>query len=110
MHVVKEFRQDPNNPTVLTPYVDNGAGVLIPVAFGALPGSQEAFLKATEPLRAKIQQCPLCPESDRSRHGSELTLCANRDRCTAANCILIPSTHRRASSVGGIFEIMAASI
>ena len=48
MYSVKEFRPDPNNPTVQVPWVDNGAGVLIPVAFAAFPGSQTAFLQAPE--------------------------------------------------------------
>src|ERR1035437_9737462 len=35
------------------------------------------------------------PNSDHSRHESELTLSANRDRCTAANSISIRSPRRR---------------
>jgi hypothetical protein len=34
---------------------------------------------ATEAIRAKIQQCPLCAESDHSRHESELTLVPKAD-------------------------------
>src|SRR5450756_1649302 len=34
----------------------------------------------TEPSRAIIQQCPLRPDSDRSRHESELTRCAGSRR------------------------------
>lgn len=48
MYSVKEFRPDPNNPAALVPWVDNGAGILIPVAFAAFPGSQTAFLQAPE--------------------------------------------------------------
>jgi hypothetical protein len=32
---------------------------------------------ATELFRASIEHCPLCAESDQSRHGSEMTLCAD---------------------------------
>lgn len=49
MQTIREFRPDPINPARLVPYVENDKGVLIPVAAGCFPGSQEAFLKAPEP-------------------------------------------------------------
>src|SRR5450830_1504455 len=62
-----------------------------PLLAGLSPAGMAASLAArsfaTEPSRAKIHRCPLCAESDHSRRGSELTRCANRDQCTAANNI-----------------------
>ena len=47
----------------------------------------------TDAFSASSGQCPLCAESDRSRHESELTRCANRrhrgsERAVAANSVL----------------------
>src|SRR5450756_2288361 len=58
---------------------------------------------ATEVTRAKIQQCPLRPDSEQSRHGSELTRCARSGNEALSQK---PLSQKDVPPVGGGFTIV----